>query len=40
VGVPHIAENIGAVMLLKDLSDMVPMDGQNGYLPRGNAAVE
>ena len=35
-----IAGNIRAAMLLKDLSDMVSMVGQNGYLPRGNAAVE
>jgi len=35
-----IAGNIRAVMLLKDLLDMVSMDGKNGYLPRGNAAVE
>ena len=32
--------NIRAVMLLKGLSDMVSMDGQNGYLPRENAAFE
>jgi len=35
-----IARNIRGVMLLKDLSDMVSMDGKNGYLPRENAAVE
>jgi len=35
-----IVGNFRAVMLLKDLSDMVSMDGKNGYLPRGSAAFE